>query len=42
MFSEPVGRGEERMGLIVGEKVADDFCALCHEETLTTTELLLF
>lgn len=42
VFGEPVGGGEDGMGLIVGEEIANNLGALGHEETLATTELLLF
>ena len=39
---QPLGGGEERMGLVMGKEVADHLRAFCHEEPLTTAELLLF
>ena len=41
VFGESVGGGEEGIGLIMGKEVADDLGSFGHEETLTTTELLL-
>ena len=42
MILQPFVGGEEGVGLVVGEEVADHLRAFCHEETFTTAELLLF
>ena len=41
MFGEPVGGGEDGMGLIVGDEIANDLGALGYEKALATAELLL-
>ena len=41
MILQPFVGGEEGVGLVVGEEVADHLRAFCHEKTLTTAELFL-
>lgn len=42
MLGKPFLSGEDGVGLVVGEEIADHLRAFCHEETFTTAELLLF